>query len=44
MQFFVNDGFVKEFGVSRLPVTKISVGAAFESKVLVTSIEGQVKD
>lgn len=44
MQFFVNDGFVKEFSVSRFPVTKISIGAAFKSKVVVTSIEGRVKD
>ena len=44
MQFFVNDGFVKEFAVSRFPVTKIGVGAAFKSKVVVTSIEGRVKE
>lgn len=43
MQFFVNDGFVKEFGVSRFPVMQVGVGAAFKSKVVITSIEGRVK-
>ena len=44
MQFFVNDGFVKEFSVSRFPVRQIGVGAAFKSRVLITSIEGRIKD
>ncbi|MBI5895020.1 MAG: hypothetical protein HZB24_03085 [Desulfobacterales bacterium] len=44
MQFFVNDGFVKEFGVSRFGVMNIAVGAAFKSKIVVTSIEGRVKE
>ena len=44
MQFFVNESFVKEFSVSRFPVTKIGLGAAFKSRVVVTSIEARVKD
>jgi hypothetical protein len=44
MQLFVNDGFVKEFGVSRFSVMKICIGAAFKSKVVITSIEGRVKE
>ena len=44
MQFFVNGQFVKNFTVSRFPVTKISIAAAFKSKVVITSIEARVKD
>ena len=44
MQFFVNDGFVKEFGVSRFPVMNIGLGAAFKSKIVVTSIEARVRE
>jgi hypothetical protein len=44
VQFFVNGGFVKDFYVSRFPVMKTSVGAAFESKVVITSIEARTKD
>ena len=43
MQLFVNDEFVKEFSVSRFPAAKLSLGAAFKSKIVITSIEGRVK-
>jgi len=43
MQFFVNGGFVREFGVTRFPAMKISVGAAFDSKVVITSIEARTR-
>ncbi len=43
MQFFVNDRFVREFAVSLFPIAKISIAAAFKSKVLITSIEAREK-
>lgn len=39
MQFFVNDTFVEEFDVSLFPVEGISLGAAFESTITITSME-----
>lgn len=39
MQFFVNDTFIKGFDVSLFPIEEISLGAAFESTITVTSIE-----
>ncbi|CAN5332930.1 hypothetical protein BH23BAC1_BH23BAC1_17920 [soil metagenome] len=44
MHFFVNDIFVDEFNVSRFPVEKTSIGAAHQSKVFVTSIEGRTRN
>lgn len=43
LQLFVNDGFVKQFPASLFPVQKIGIGAAFASRVVVTSIEARVK-
>jgi hypothetical protein len=42
MQFFVNDKFVKQFRVSLFPLMKMSVGVAFESRIVITSIEARV--
>ena len=44
IQFFVNGTFVKEFSVSRFPAMKTSVGAAFKSKVVITSIEARTRN
>lgn len=39
MQFFVEDKFVKKFDVSLFPVGEVSLGAAQDSKIEITSIE-----
>jgi hypothetical protein len=44
MQFFVNDEYVKAFGVSLFPVERIHVGAAFPSAIVITSIEARTKN
>lgn len=44
IQFLVNDMFIIESSVSGFPVTKVSVGAAHPSKVVVTSIEGRTRN
>lgn len=43
IQLFVNDKFIKQFSASLFSVKKISVGAAFESKVIISSIEARVR-
>lgn len=43
MQFFVNDIFIKEFSVSRFPIEKTSIGAAWESKIMITSLEARAR-
>jgi hypothetical protein len=43
MQLFVNDIYVNDFRVSVFPVQLISVGAAFNSTVVITSIEARAR-
>lgn len=43
MQFFVNDRHVDTFDVSLFPVGEMHLSAAFESKIVVTSIECRVR-
>ena len=43
MQFFVNDRHVETFDVSLFPVGEMHLSAAFESKIVVTSIECRVR-
>ncbi len=43
IQLFVNDSFIKQFPAPLFPVKKISIAAAFESKVIITSIEARVR-
>lgn len=43
LYFFVNDKLVKKFFASVFTVDKIDIGAAFESKVVLTSIEGRIR-
>lgn len=42
MQVFVNDQFVRDFPMASFPVSKLSLGAAFASKIVVTSLEIRV--
>jgi hypothetical protein len=41
MQFFVNDNFVREFSVPRFPIRKLGVAAAFDSMIVLTSVEAR---
>ena len=41
MQFFVNRSFVREFPITRFRVSRLSLEAAFESTIEITSIEAR---